>query len=361
MLVDVTTNPLGRGTHLSKNLAEILNSVAILAVLVALPLTMSAAPVKVDFEGLPTTGPGEGGQIAVFHQYASQGVSFNDPLALDYSKGATPWRYPGFAHSGTKAIEQCYGKEFCNTPILMTFTTPQKRVEVWVGYSTNLTKQKTVLLTAFDSTGAKISQVTGTFQPGTSPIPIQTSLEITSTTQNISSASVSFGPDTYGTVSNGNLAVDDVEFDTAGPLPPCPSTANPVVTLSQLSAGQIVRSNMFSLQGTVTTTAPLEKATLTITGPGGTNSLDLLANGTIPHNGGAFSAYGLTDMLFVGSNKVTISVQDCQNSGESSITVVFQPCDQNTNPKVTILTPSPSVPNNVVSGETFELKGNVQA
>jgi len=76
---------------------------------------------------LLTSGPGEAGQVAVFHQYSDdKGIALNDAVALDYSKGPTPWKYQSFAHSGTKAIEQCYGKEFCNTAIVMTFTTLPK-------------------------------------------------------------------------------------------------------------------------------------------------------------------------------------------------------------------------------------------
>src|SRR5690349_8308110 len=64
----------------------------------------AATPVVIGFESLTTTGPGEAGQTVVNDQFAALGVVFNNPKALDYSKGLP---IPNFAHSGTKAIEQC--------------------------------------------------------------------------------------------------------------------------------------------------------------------------------------------------------------------------------------------------------------
>jgi len=129
----------------------------------------------------------------------------------------------------------------------------------------------------------------------------------------------------------------------------------------QIHRNTIVRSNIFSVQGTITTTDSLERAALTATGSGGTQSLDLLGNGTIAHNGGAFSLFWITDLLFLGSNKITISAQDCKNSGENSTTVIFQPCDGTTNPKVTIIKPDPAGHNNVVSSDIFVLKGKIDS
>ncbi len=333
-------------------------SLVILIALAVLSTKSYPQTTVIDFEDLTTGGHGEGGQVAVFQQYSNKGITFNDPAALDYSKGAAPWRYQGFAHSGTRAIEQCYGKEFCSTPIVITFTAPQKRVKVWVGYATDLTKSRTVILSAYNAAGAEVKQITATFQPSTTPIPVKTSLEVISDSANINSAKVSFAPDAYGMVSNNNLAVDDVEFDTAGPAPPCPSAPKPSVTLGQPTSGQIFRANAFNLQGTVATTNPLQTAMLLITGPGGSHSFDLLSTGIIPHAGGAFSAAGMTDMLFIGSNTLTVSAKDCNASGESSTTVTFQPCDATTRPVVTISEPVAPA-QKTISTDSFTLKGAI--
>ena len=67
----------------------------------------SGSPVVIDFENLPAPGlDGTAPPVAVTDQYASRGVTFNGPQALDYSRGQLP--IAGFAHSGTKAIEPCY-------------------------------------------------------------------------------------------------------------------------------------------------------------------------------------------------------------------------------------------------------------
>ena len=57
--------------------------------------------------------------------YASQGVTFNDPQAFDYSEG--PGAIPGFAHSGNVAVEPCVGAELCAEPVRATFTSAQRR------------------------------------------------------------------------------------------------------------------------------------------------------------------------------------------------------------------------------------------
>src|SRR5687768_2404615 len=71
----------------------------------------SAAPIVIDFEDLPAGPTGAPATVVVNDQYADRGIRFNNPVALDYSIGAVA--IPGFAHSGVKAIEQCYTEEFC--------------------------------------------------------------------------------------------------------------------------------------------------------------------------------------------------------------------------------------------------------
>ncbi len=187
-------------------------STAILAELIALSLLggsasseVSAAPVVLDFENLAASGLGTAPTVFVSNQYADKGVTFNGPAAFDYSKGEA---ILGFAHSGTKAIEQCFGKEFCTTPIEMNFAAAQNRVKVWLGYSSRLEQRRVVVLRVFDSRGNEASRMT-TLNPSANPQPIQHSLEVTSPTLSIVRARVEFDPPN---TMNG-LAVDDVEFE----------------------------------------------------------------------------------------------------------------------------------------------------
>ena len=86
------------------------------------PASSSAA--TIDFEDRP-----QGDTVNT--DYSSQGVTFNGPAAGNYG--------PGFAHSGTKAIEGCTvdpeGCSFANPPprIRADFTAGQTSVGVWVG------------------------------------------------------------------------------------------------------------------------------------------------------------------------------------------------------------------------------------
>src|SRR5262245_29810588 len=287
------------------------------------PLSRSGnvlTPIVIDFENLPADGPGTGAAVVVTSQYADRGIIFNGPVALDYSKG--PLAIPGFAHSGVKAIEQCYGAEFCAKPVEMSFTEAQRRVKVWVGYGARLTERRTVLLRAFDASGNPAGSATATLDPSVSPQPIRTPLEVISSSANITRAAVSFSP---GTVLMNNLAVDDVEFDVAGPRPTCLAIRNPTVTLNQPPNGIFVGRNEFILQGSVSTETPLEAATLTVTGAGGLRSLNLLGSNLISPNGGNFGPVAINDTLFAGLNTVTVSAQNCRGAGQSSATVTLPP------------------------------------
>jgi hypothetical protein len=174
----------------------------------------------INFDNLVTGGWGTGGPISVTNQYSAQGVTFNNARAIDYSKGIP---ISGFAHSGTVAIEACYAAEFCSAPIEIKFNQPQSLVKVWVGIDTkSATNQKyDVTLRAFDASGNQIGQDTKTLDATQAIVPIQTSLQVSSsnprtvvTRSNIARATVSFSSpsDSY----NNGLAVDDVEFESTG-------------------------------------------------------------------------------------------------------------------------------------------------
>jgi len=281
-----------------------------------------AAPVVIDFDDLATSGPGTGGQVLVLRQYADLGITFNGAFAIDYSKGQA---IPGFAHSGNVAIEQCYGKEFCTTPIEMMFTSTQDRVKVWVGYSSRLLERRTIILTAFDAQGLVVAQaITGLGPSPNGPIPIQASLEATSGAANIERAQVAFLP---SALMNG-LAVDDVEFDTVGPRPPCQSTQNPSVVLTEpLSGALFGPTNEFEVAGTIITGSPLDAATISVSTAAGTKTLDLLSSGNISTQSGILTLGRLriNEMLSAGQNTIVFEARDCRGSGRDSVMVTYRP------------------------------------
>ncbi len=183
-----------------------------------------AGPTVINFDDLVTGGLGTGGPIPVTNQYASKGVTFNSPVAIDFSKGNA---IPGFAHSGTNAIEQCYAAEFCTAPIEIRFNQGQARVKVWVGYDSTLQEKTPVILRAFDASGNQVAQDSENLNE-VGPISIQIPLEVSTintknrllTRSNIVRVTVDF-LDT-NRYTNG-LAVDDVEFERVeGILPENP-------------------------------------------------------------------------------------------------------------------------------------------
>ena len=176
--------------------------------------TVQAGPTVINFDDLVTGGLGTGGPIPVTNQYASQGVTFNSPVAIDFSKGTA---IPGFAHSGTIAIEQCYVAEFCTSPIEIRFSQGQSRVKVWVGYDSTIQEKTPVIMRAFDSSGNQIARAEENLAEQ-GPIPINIPLEVSTINQrnpvltrsNIVRVTVDFRDENRYT--NG-LAVDDVEFE----------------------------------------------------------------------------------------------------------------------------------------------------
>jgi hypothetical protein len=288
---------------------------------------MQPGPVLIDFDDLSTTEWGTGGQVVVTDQYASQGVIFNRPKALAYGIGM--FGIPGFPHSGTNAIQQCYSEEFCESPIVMTFTAPQRRVKVWVGYHEDLNAAPVVTLSAFDAPtgGSPVASATAVLGPSTEPIPVQTPLEVTSNSANIRRVEVVFPPD--GTRMD-DLVVDDVEFDAAGGAPPCPAGTNPpTVSLDQPADGLTTQLNAFTLRGTTSTTTELAEATLSATSPGGTHAMPVLTD-LIQPAGGSFGSISIGGLLLPGVNTVTVAARNCAGTGQDSATVVYSPIAEGT-------------------------------
>jgi hypothetical protein len=257
------------------------------------------APVIIDFEGLPT--------VTVLNQFANQGVTFNGPLARDYSQ------MPGFTHSGTKDIELCFATELCTTPLNIGFpTADQTHVKLWVGYSAPLPEARTVVLRALDKNGVLLDQASVVLNPSSAPIPVQAPLEINSAAANIRQLVLTFSANPGQLAFNNGLVIDDVEFNTAGAPPACGTTASPLVTLIQPPRNvqtpqiQTVQINEFMLQGEVNTWVPLDEGTLTVTGSGGTRSSDLLGTGIMARTSGPFGATRVDGMLSPGMNTVSV-------------------------------------------------------
>jgi hypothetical protein len=147
-------------------------------------MAIQAGLTVINFDDLVTGGLGTGGPIPVTNQYASQGVTLNSPVAIDFSKGDA---IPGFAHSGTNAIEQCYAAEFCTAPIGIKFNQGQARVKVWVGYDSKIQGKTPVILRAFDASGNQIAQDSDNLNSYQGQIPIQIPLEVSTINPKIGS------------------------------------------------------------------------------------------------------------------------------------------------------------------------------
>ncbi|HSP99674.1 MAG TPA: hypothetical protein VL049_20830, partial [Candidatus Dormibacteraeota bacterium] len=280
--------------------------------------TATSSTVVIDFEILPAAGPGEPGAVLAGSQYADRGVTFNAPTGLDYDRGLA---IPGFAHSGSKAVEPCYGGEFCTTPVEMSFAEPQQRVKLWVGFRLRLDAPREVVLLAFDAAGAEVARASGTLAVSGGPTPIRLPLEVLVSAPLIASAAVRFAAPTALT---GGLAVDDVEFDAAG-MAFCPSPRNPIISLGPHPSS--VQTNQLLLSGAIDTLAPLESVTVEVTAASGGHALDLLASGAVERAGGDFGPLRLTGLLFPGHNVVAVTAADCHGHRSSVFTINYDPFD----------------------------------
>lgn len=169
----------------------------------------------ITFDDLVTGGPGGGGgtPVTVSSQYAGRRITFNDVSAIDYAKGT--FAIAGFAHSGTVAVESCVGVEFCTKPIRASFSSPQRTVCAWVGFSFRLGQPVLVQLRAL-SGGAVVGAASATLPANPAPTPIRTQLLVIAGAPSITQLEVSIP----GGYDNG-LAVDDVTFSADRALESC--------------------------------------------------------------------------------------------------------------------------------------------
>jgi hypothetical protein len=287
------------------------------ALCVSVSSDVKAAPVVIDFEGLQPP-------ITILSQFASQGATFNGPMARDYSQ------MPGFAHSGTRAIELCFAAEFCTTPLNINFTTGQAHAKLWVGYSSQLSNASRVVFQALDVNGVLVDQTSVVLGPSAGPIPVQTPLEVNSPSKKIRQLVLMFAANPGELAFNNGLVVDDVEFSTAGPPPACGTLETPDVTLIQpprllQNLQTTVQINEFVLEGVVFTSVPLDEATLTVAGPGGTRSFDLLGSGIVSRTSGHFGPTRVDGALSPGLNNVSVLVRNCAGTHVDRANVLFAP------------------------------------
>ena len=262
----------------------------------------------INFDNLVTGGPGGAGALVTVNtQYAAQGVTFNNVSAIDYSKGS--FAIPTFAHSGTVAVEPCFAIEFCKSPVGATFTAAQRRVRVWVGFSSPLSQAYPVRLKAFDAASAVVGMTNVTLRASSAATPIRAPLDVDAGSARIVRLEVS----SPGGFDNG-LAVDDVEFSTAGPPPTCNATAVPSVRVESPTDGLVVETNAFLLKGTVNGNgAPIESAS--ITAEGGTVKVGSLFPTLIGPTGGPFGPTSYGGLLAPGKQKIIVTATNCRGTG----------------------------------------------
>ena len=289
----------------------------------ALPIRCLAGPI--DFESLNAPGNGTAG-LDVRNQFAGEGILFQNAAALDYSQGIP---ISNFAHSGTKAIELCRGAEFCASALDIHFTTAQQSVKLWVGYSASLDSAQTVIMRAFDIIGNRVGNATAVLGPSTGVIPISTPLQIQMPhLGRIVRVTVSFlGAEAASpTMFNNSLAIDDVEFSTQGPPPPCPSTQPPGIGLISPLDGQIVVNNVFTVEANLVTQDPFATFQVSVLGSGGqTNTF-----GPVFVNSGHVIFGGITGLLFPGADTIVVTVKDCFGANERRVTITYRNDVKNT-------------------------------
>lgn len=280
-------------------------------------LAVAAAPahaVTIGFDDL-TAPPSGGGQgYTVNSDYAAQGVTFNDVDAYSYPAG--------FPHSPDNAVEQCVAIELCQAPIRADFTTGQDSVRVWVGYSDPLAAPRVVTLKVFDGAGTELASDQATLPANPADTPVQTPLEVDPPAAAIRRAEVSTD-DGY----TAGVVVDDLEFSTVGPPPPCNTTQPASIGLVQPAANLVVQRNLFPLSGFVNDSG----ATITnafVRAEGSSTRQYQIYPGTIDANGGSFGTVNVGELLSPGVNQVSVRATTCAGTAQSATRqVTYDPID----------------------------------
>lgn len=286
-----------------------------------LPPTLAAQSVILDFDSIS--------QDIVTDAYGSRGATFNMPARRDYSNT------PGFAHSGSRAVELCFSVEFCTVPLRIDLSVAQARVKVWVGYAGQLVEPRTVVLQAFDQNNAMVGQTTALLMQSAAPTPVDIPLEIIAGAPVIRRMDVMIAGTGGSPGYNNGLVVDDVEFDAAGGPPPCNSPIPPDLILFEPSSGTApnVSSNQFTLRGLVSTLAPLTAAEVDVIGSSGTTTASLLGT-VIQPNGGAFGPTTMNGAMSPGGNAIIVRLRNCRGQTSDVGVMTFTPVSDQARVKV---------------------------
>lgn len=305
------------------------------AALIAAPV----GAVVIDFEDL---GSGSSSEV-VTNQYGALGIIFSNALDINYSTGQV--QIPNFPHSGIRAVEPCFAAEFCSGPLSMTFTAGQARVKAWVGLDFSTTQAFTVEMAGFDAGGNQVTSATVTLPAHPSgPTLIRTPIEIGRFAADIRRVDIGMTP--FGTAFNNGLGVDDVEFDTIGPPPPCPAVNPPSMNIVKPTSGLVTRCNRFLFQDNVITGDPFARRTISVHG----STMGQLSQWTTPVSSGVSAQTWLYGSLFPGLNTVTDRIEDCKGFVEKSATVEYDPIPDGTQIVIDGFEPTQSVqtlPNSV--------------
>lgn len=154
-----------------------------------------------DFDDIPT---GKAGYVTLTTQLEATGVTFNSPVVINHSRAKV-------TRSGSNALEQCFGAEFCAKPFAMKFRTPQSQVSVWIGHSSGLPGGGVVYMRAYDAGKNLVKEESAKLPAGSVPLPVQTKLSVSSTSAYITVVEVGMEE---GLPTNG-LVLDDLEFQAA--------------------------------------------------------------------------------------------------------------------------------------------------
>ena len=275
----------------------------------ALP-AVSASAALITFDDLPNP-PAPDQRVIVNAQYSAQGVTFNDIDSYNYSSGI--YASPGFPRSGNVAAETpCFTVEICTAPARADFTAGQDSVSVWVGASYPIVDPTTVQLKAFDASANLLETASAVLPPSGSDTPIATQLTVNPPGTTIRRIEV-----TTQSGFTGGIAIDDLEFSTVGPPPPCNATGPPVVNVLQPDSGLIVQNNNFLMSGAVSDNgAPITSASAVRLTP--TARTSSVYPGLIDSDGGSFGPINFSGFLSPGVNNFVVTATNCAGTGTSA-------------------------------------------
>jgi hypothetical protein len=269
------------------------------------------SPVLVDFENLAD-------REMIFNQYANLGVIFHGSSVKDFTQSS------GFAHSGVNTIQPCpIATEFCSSPIMLSFTTPQEHVKVWIGSDFAFNEPKQIVFRAFDRNGMQVGDSSQSIPASTSPVKVSIPLEVNTNGPRISSVLVNIA-DPEICLCSSSLTIDDLEFNAAGTEPQCQTTQNPSLLLNHPMSGNSSQFDSFLLEGNVFSEVVIERANITATSATGETRTANLLPSIISPNGGSFVTK-LGGLLLPGNNVVTLKVQNCHGTAQIDRTVTFRP------------------------------------